>query len=92
MSRTKPDPEPVLLACSQLGTKPGETLFVGDHARDIESGRRAGCVTVSAAYGYIDAGEDPTAWGADYLVRHASELAAIIFAETHRQPTTSTNG
>src|SRR5699024_1066666 len=39
VSKSKPDPEPMLLACSQLGLEPSTTLFVGDDLRDIESGR-----------------------------------------------------
>ncbi|MDF5814417.1 HAD-IA family hydrolase [Pseudomonas aeruginosa] len=42
MTRSKPDPEPLLLACSQLGIDPSRVLFIGDDLRDIESGRDAG--------------------------------------------------
>jgi len=80
VTHTKPHPEPVLLACSQLAVAPDQTLFVGDHLRDIESGHNAGCTTVSAAYGYIDANEDPTSWGAHFLIQHASELNGILFS------------
>lgn len=79
VAKTKPDPEPVLMACKQLDVCPQQSLFVGDHLRDIQSGRNAGCCTVSAAYGYIDAGEDPSDWGAHYLINHASELESIVF-------------
>lgn len=77
--RNKPDPEPVLLACQQLNIQPAEALYVGDHLRDIQAGNSAGCYTVSAAYGYLDADENPNDWGAHYLVNHPSELQGIIF-------------
>jgi phosphoglycolate phosphatase len=80
--RTKPDPEPVLLACNQLAIAPHKVLLVGDHLRDIQSGRNAGCQTVSAAYGFIEAADDPALWGGHYLVNHASELESIIFAHS----------
>lgn len=80
VTKTKPDPEPVLMACRQLEISPEQSLFVGDHFRDIQSGRNAGCCTVSAAYGYIDAGENPSDWGAHYLINHASELDGIVFS------------
>ena len=79
VARTKPDPEPVLLACAHLKLRPQQTLFVGDHLRDIQAGISAGCHTASAAYGYLDPGEDPHTWGADYLVEHAYKLTDIIF-------------
>lgn len=79
VSKTKPDPESVLLACEQLAIAPQDTVFVGDHLRDIQAGLNAGCVTVSAAYGYIDSSENPEDWGGHYLINHASELNPIIF-------------
>ncbi|MCK9502880.1 MAG: HAD-IA family hydrolase [Porticoccaceae bacterium] len=79
VTRAKPDPEPVLLACKQLNIAPQQSLLVGDHRRDIESGLNAGCYTVSAAYGYIDSDENPDHWGAHYLVNHASEIGSILF-------------
>lgn len=77
--KTKPDPESVLLACEQLRVDPQHTVFVGDHLRDIEAGLNAGCVTVSAAYGYIDSKENPEDWGGHYLINHAFELNSILF-------------
>lgn len=41
VSRSKPDPEMLLLACEKIGIAPNATLFVGDDARDIEAGRAA---------------------------------------------------
>ena len=92
VTRTKPDPEPVLLACTRMRAEPGATLFVGDHLRDIQSGREAGCHTVSAAYGYIGDGENPADWGAHYLVNSAAELAAIIFPQCEPRPSEPING
>jgi len=68
VARSKPDPESVLMACDQLTIKPAQALYVGDHLRDIQAGNSAGCYTVSAAYGYIDGNEDPSDWGAHYLI------------------------
>jgi pyrophosphatase PpaX len=42
----KPHPEPVLLALSNLGEQPGETLFVGDYIFDVLAGNAAGTTTV----------------------------------------------
>ena len=78
VSKTKPDPEPLLLACQQMGCLPGETIYVGDHLRDIDCGRNAGVPTVAAAYGYIAEDDDAAAWRADYIVQQADELIDIL--------------
>lgn len=78
VSRSKPDPEPMLLACSQLGLPPASTLFVGDDLRDIESGRAAGSRTAAVRYGYIHPDDDPDQWGADLVVSHPLELRAVL--------------
>lgn len=77
--KTKPDPEPVLLACYQLGIKPEHTVYIGDHSRDIEAGLRAGTTTIAAAYGYIANDEEASQWGAQHTVNCASELQKLIF-------------
>ena len=74
VARTKPDPEPLLLACRKLGCAVEESIYVGDHRRDIEAGRQAGMSTIAATYGYLDEGELASDWNADY---YADTVAAI---------------
>ncbi|MGK9067400.1 N-acetylmuramic acid 6-phosphate phosphatase MupP [Stutzerimonas chloritidismutans] len=78
VSKSKPDPEPMLLACSQLALAPSEVLFVGDDLRDIESGRAAGSKTAAVRYGYIHPDDNPDHWGADVVVSHPLELRAVL--------------
>ena len=52
LSRSKPDPAPVLHACIQLGVSPAQTMFAGDDIRDVEAGERAGTGTAAVFYGY----------------------------------------
>ncbi|MDF2491217.1 MAG: phosphoglycolate phosphatase, partial [Pseudomonas sp.] len=59
VTRSKPDPEPLLLACSKLDLDPASVLFVGDDLRDIESGRDAGTRTAAVRYGYIHPNDNP---------------------------------
>ena len=54
VSSSRPDPEPVLIACETIGVEPENTLMVGDDLRDIQAGRLAGCSTAFALYGYSD--------------------------------------
>ena len=78
VTHTKPDPEPLYLACEQLNVTPGNSIYIGDHRRDIEAGQRAGMQTIAASYGYIEADDPAHSWEADHLAGHGSELISII--------------
>ncbi|MFR0689939.1 N-acetylmuramic acid 6-phosphate phosphatase MupP [Enterobacterales bacterium AE_CKDN230030158-1A_HGKHYDSX7] len=78
VTRSKPDPEMLLLACSQLKVDPSEVLFIGDDLRDIESGRAAGTKTAAVRYGYIHPDDNPAHWGADVIVDHPRDLLAVL--------------
>jgi len=78
VTRSKPDPEALLLASQQLGCEPSEIIFIGDHKRDIDCGKQAGSITIAAAYGYIDQGDDINSWNADYCVTHANDIWPIV--------------
>jgi phosphoglycolate phosphatase len=78
VSERKPHPESLYLNCRQLNCAPGRTIYVGDHLRDIEAGRRAGMYTIAAAYGYIEPGDDPDSWGASVRADHSTELHELI--------------
>lgn len=51
-SRKKPDPMPLLQACTQLQTSPAHVLMVGDSSNDAKAARAAGCSVVLLPYGY----------------------------------------
>ncbi len=78
VSRSKPDPEMILLACAKMGVEPAATLFVGDDERDIEAGRAAGCKTAAVTYGYIHPQDNARNWGADAVVDHPLELRRVL--------------
>lgn len=78
VSRPKPDPEPMLMACRILNCHPQHTLCVGDHHRDIESGKAAGMPTVAALYGYVTTDEKPREWLADHYIKKVTELDALL--------------
>lgn len=78
VTKSKPDPEMLLLACSQLKVDPSEVLFIGDDLRDIESGRAAGTKTAAVRYGYIHPDDNPAHWGADVIVDHPRDLLAVL--------------
>ncbi len=74
----KPHPESLWLACRELGSDPQKSVYIGDHIRDIEAGRRAGMQTIAAHYGYIAPNEDPLDWNSDHNVDDASAIKPLL--------------
>lgn len=73
-ANSKPHPEPMLYACRQAGSTPGQCLYVGDAARDIEAGRVAGMQTLVALFGYISQQDQPQTWGANGMIRQPRDI------------------
>ena len=78
VKQRKPDPESLLLACSQLDCAIDEAIYIGDHRRDIECALSAGMTSIACDYGYVHR-DDPCAfWGADFIVANADEIISIL--------------
>ncbi|MGE4503730.1 MAG: HAD family hydrolase [Desulfovibrionaceae bacterium] len=75
----KPHPEHLLEALRRMGAEPGRALMVGDHALDLETGRRAGVRTAGVAGGNMTLEELERA-GADHLAQDAAGLVAGLRA------------
>lgn len=73
----KPDPQPLLYACSQLGIAPSCTLSVGDSINDVLAARGAGIPVVCVTYGYNE-GQDPHLLPCDAFIDNFSELPALL--------------
>lgn len=71
--RKKPDPLPLLKTCEALGTRPAQTLMVGDSQNDGIAARAAGCPVVLVTYGY-NHGEPVVDAPHDQLVDSLAEL------------------
>lgn len=74
----KPHPEPIYKACEAISARPDKTLYVGDHQRDIESGKNAGNKTIAVTWGYIPEDQNVADWQADHIVHTAEELTSLI--------------
>ena len=74
----KPHPAPLLLACERLSIAPDAAAYVGDSRSDVESGRAAGMVTLSAGWGYFDPDDPPHGWGADVDAGTPGDLLAWV--------------
>jgi len=81
VTNRKPHPESLYRNCREMHCAPHEAIYVGDHLRDIEAGRRAGMYTIAAAYGYIESGDDPERWGANAQARRSEDLLQLILGQ-----------
>lgn len=79
VARPKPDPESLHKGCTELDCEPHNAIYLGDHLRDIEAGRRAGLYTIAAAYGYIEAGDSAELWQADAVAASSEQLRGMLF-------------
>lgn len=74
-ARSKPDPLPLVEACTALGTAPARTLMIGDSAVDAQAARSAGCRLALVRYGF-NHGLALEALQADQLLDRIDELFA----------------
>jgi len=70
----KPHPLPLMHAAKLAGVSPGDCVYVGDAERDVQAAHAAGMPALVANYGYLQAGEDSAAWGADGYLEQPSNL------------------
>lgn len=73
----KPDPGAVFEILRHFGAAPGEAIYIGDSAVDIETGKNAGLYTVGVSWGFRTKGELINA-GADVIIDKPAELIKII--------------
>lgn len=78
VTHKKPHPEALLLACQQIGCAANDSIYVGDHIRDIEAGNHAEMTTIAATYGYLAEDENTHAWQADHYINCASKLKPLL--------------
>ena len=81
LSVAKPDPAPVIAACTLLQLPPATVVFCGDAGQDMYAGHRAGCRTVFARFGYVDPAEDQTPWPITHTIDTVSALHDWIWAQ-----------
>lgn len=74
----KPHPAPMLIAAELCGATPAQCLYLGDAKRDIEAARAAAMPSLVAAWGYLDASDEPHTWGAHAQIRHPIETLDFL--------------
>lgn len=74
----KPHPAPMVHAIERLALPPRAVVYVGDDARDIESGYAAGTWTIGCDFGHHVQAPWPHEWGADTVVKQAQDLIRLL--------------
>lgn len=73
----KPHPEQLTLALKQTGGDPAQSIMIGDHPLDIETGRNAGTLTAGVLTGHFSETEFIQA-GADIVLPQASDILELM--------------
>ncbi|RHW38918.1 pyrophosphatase PpaX [Neobacillus notoginsengisoli] len=73
----KPDPEPVLLALEQLGSKPETAIMVGDNYHDILGGRNAGTKTAAVAWS-VKGRDFLEQFEPDFMLENMADILDIV--------------
>jgi phosphoglycolate phosphatase len=77
LPKKKPDPMPLLHACSHFGILPSEMLLIGDSLNDTEAARAAGCHVFCVPYGYNE-GRDVHQLDCDAVVLSVYDATKLI--------------
>jgi len=80
--KKKPDPMPMLGACTALDLPPSTVVAIGDSSNDAESARAAGCFVLTVPYGY-NHGRPIQEINSDGIVSSLLEAAEQISAHNH---------
>lgn len=79
-TKHKPDPEPVLVAMTQLGASATNTVFVGDSPYDMMAGVAAGVESIGVSWGAFSTEALRTS-GASEVMDHPAQLARLALRD-----------
>ncbi len=72
LKNSKPDPEGLHLALKLLEANADNSFYVGDHRRDVETGKNAGVKTIACDWGYWE--DDYKTWNADFVASDPKQI------------------
>lgn len=78
VKQAKPAPDALIKGAHELGIKPEDCWYVGDHKRDIDAAHAANMFSIAALFGYIEPEDDPHTWGADATIQHPDQLLTLL--------------
>lgn len=80
LKKKKPDPEPLLYICENLGVSVEDSVIVGDSKNDILAAHSAKMQSIAVTYGY-NYGEDISVHSPDYVVDDFAEILSLLGAK-----------
>jgi phosphoglycolate phosphatase len=78
LSKSKPDPEGILLACEKMHCSPDSVIYVGDHPKDVQAATAAGAMSMAVRWGYIPEDQPIESWQADIIINHPDDILGHI--------------
>jgi phosphoglycolate phosphatase len=82
--RRKPDPQPLLYACSSLEVPPSQAIMIGDSINDVQAAQAAAIPILCVPHGYNE-GEDPRGLLCDGFIEHLSDLPGLLLRRPNRR-------
>lgn len=76
LSKSKPDPFPLLNICEKLNTETSDSIMIGDSVTDLNAGKGAGMPVVLVSYGYTDNKDIYNE--ADLVINDFSQLKELV--------------
>ena len=76
LSKSKPDPYPLLNICEKLNTEISDSIMIGDSVTDLNAGKGAGMPVVLVSYGYTDNKDIYNK--ADLVINDFSQLKELV--------------
>jgi phosphoglycolate phosphatase len=76
----KPAGDMLVAACERMGSRPAETLMLGDSDNDVVAARAAGCPVWCVPYGYNE-GRPPEALQCDRIVQSVDDAARLVLEQ-----------
>jgi phosphoglycolate phosphatase len=78
--QAKPHPESMFKAADILNIQLENSVYVGDHERDISAGNAANMITVAVEYGYIEHKYELLNWNATHIIQTPLQLQQLFLA------------
>tara|TARA_B100000242_G_scaffold117450_1_gene82067 strand:+ start:1662 stop:2327 length:666 start_codon:yes stop_codon:yes gene_type:complete len=76
LSKSKPDPFPLINICEKLNTEISDSIMIGDSVTDLNAGKGAGMPVVLVSYGYTDNKDIYNE--ADLVINDFSQLKELV--------------
>ncbi len=77
LTRSKPDPMPLLYVAETLELDPADCIMVGDSMHDMQAARAAGFAAVAVPYGY-NHGVDISSSNPDAIIESVADIASLF--------------